>query len=129
MGKQLALAVVLAVVSSNAAARWVAVGSSDDMTFYADPATITRTGPIVQIVTLIDSKTAREGLAKPYRSARGQQEYDCEKVRERSVAVTYYSGNMAGGEIVGTSSDSGAWEAIPPDTKAEDIWKIVCSKP
>jgi hypothetical protein len=86
MGKQLALAAVLAVVSSSAAARWVAIGSSDDITFYADPATIKRTGTIVQIVTLFDSKTAREGAAKPYRSARGQQEYDCEKVRERRLA-------------------------------------------
>jgi hypothetical protein len=51
--RRLILSVLLAVVSSSAAAEWVEVGRADTITAYADPATIRKAGNMVDNVVSV----------------------------------------------------------------------------
>lgn len=48
------LMLLLAVVSSSAEAGWIAVGDGENMTTYADPTTIRKTGDRVKMWALLD---------------------------------------------------------------------------
>jgi hypothetical protein len=120
---------LLAVVSSSAAAEWITAVITENITTYADPATIRRAGDMVKMWHLYDYKTVRapDGI-KPYMSIRVQAEYDCKEVRARLLSGFFHSGNMAGGEIVYIGSDPGTWTPIPPNTIMETLWKIACGR-
>jgi hypothetical protein len=66
---------LLAVVSSSAAAEWVEVSKSETVTVYADPATIRKAGDMVKMWTLSDYKTPDD----VHRSRVYQHEYDCKE--------------------------------------------------
>lgn len=122
------LVMLLAVVSSSAAAEWVEVARSDTSTFYADPATIRRAGNIVKMWDLIDRKTPDNFNNKPYMSQRSQHEYDCKEEQWRTLYFTFFSGNMAGGNAVYIDSDPGKWAPVPPGSIAEGMWKFACGR-
>ena len=66
--KRLALALALAALSCSSAAEWVIVNDNDEYTAYADPATISREGNLVQMSDLIDLKSPR---SSPYGNQHG----------------------------------------------------------
>jgi hypothetical protein len=121
---------LLAVVSSGAAAEWVVVGSSENSTttIYADPATIHRKGDMVKMWSLVDYKTPQGSAPKPYMSMRSQDEYDCKDERARGLSLTRHAGNMARGKTVFTDSHREKWEPVPPNSVGEGLWKFACGK-
>lgn len=125
--RRAALITLLAVASSGAAAQWVEVGSNDNTTIYADPATIRKAGDLVKMWHLIDYTKARgiDGL-KPYMSARALDEYDCKLARTRMLSIAVHSGNMGEGEVLGTSTDPGKWQPVLPDSLVETLWAFAC---
>jgi len=124
------LMMLLAVVSSSAAAGWGVVGKNDGGTAYADPATIRKAGNIVTMWTLLDFKTANVEAesGNRYMSAKSQNEYDCKEKRTRRLVVSYHSGNMGDGRAVHSNSESGKWVPVPPDSGFELLWKSACGK-
>jgi surface-adhesin protein E len=123
------LMMLLAVVSSSAAAvEWVRVERNETTDIYADPATIRRRGDMVKIWILFDHKTPKVFVDKPYRSFMEQDEFDCDEERERQLAGSYHSGNMAEGDVVYTNSNPGKWSPVAPGTVGEILWKIGCGK-
>ena len=119
---------LLAVVSSSAAAEWVAVGRNETDTLYADPATIRRAGNMVKMWILFDYKTPRDVDNNRYRSTREQIEVDCNEERERTLAASYHAGNMAKGEVIHVSSGPDEWHPVAPGSAAEVMWKFACGK-
>jgi hypothetical protein len=127
--RKVMLMMLLAVVSSNAVAEWVKIGSSENITIYVDLATIRKTGNKVKMWNLLDLKSARgEDTGKPYMSAKGQQEYDCKKKQLRKLAFSFHSGNMGAGEVAYIDYDFEKWIPVSPGSINEAMWKVACRK-
>ena len=125
------LMMLLAFVSSSAMAEWVEIGSSEDgaMTVYANPATLRKVVSKVKMWDLGDYKTANDaGNGKQYMSIKGQTEYNCKEEQYRTLYLSFYSGNMGTGEIIGTHPDAKKWLPVMPDSLIEALWKFACRK-
>ena len=126
------LMMLLAGVSSSAAAKWVAVDDIETETsiVYADTAAIRKTGNTVKMWSLYDFNTFQFSLSlnKPYLSMRNQYEYDCKDKRQRMFTVSFHTGNMAQGEVIVTTTSTGNWRPVSPGTGTETLWKLACEK-
>ena len=120
---------LLAVVSSGAAAEWVQVGANETITSYADPATIRKEGATVKMRDLCDFKTVQaRPYGMPYLSQKMQREYDCTQQRARIIELLHYSENMGQGDITHSDSEPGKWEAVAAGTASKALWEFACGK-
>ena len=132
--KQLALALVLAVLSGSAAAEWECVSANKELGLdaYVDRATIRMSGSMIKMWDLHNFKTAQNDFGrfniKPFLSFKEQQEYDCKDERMRTLAVSYHSGQMGQGAVVYSKSDPDPWSPVAPGTIWGKLWKIACGK-
>lgn len=117
---------LLALMSSNAMAEWVRFGSSNNSTVYADPATIRRIGNMVQLWQMNDLETADTRTPKPHMSRRMQVEYDCKEEQSRVIYMSFFSGNMGGGDVLNAGNFSEEWQPVPPGTMNEVLFKFSC---
>lgn len=123
------LTLLLAVASSGVSAEWIALDiNSDYFVVYADPASMTRSGSKVQMVSLIDHKTALSRAGKTFMSVKAQHQYDCEGSQVRMLFSSAHSENMGKGEVVGTDYKIDEWELIQPLSIAASLWKVACGK-
>lgn len=120
------LMMLLAIASSNVLAEWreVGVDAAQQITTYADPSTIRKTGNRVQMWHLFDLKTTTNA----YRSLKVQSEYDCIQKQSRSLYTSAHKGNMGKGEVVGVESDPGDWRPIPLNSPKEYLFYIACGR-
>jgi len=124
------LLIMLAIVSSSAAAEWLEAGSNEiGAIYYADPATIRRAGDRVKMWNLVDYKTARvSSRGMPYMSMKAHVEYDCREERVRTLYYSIHSRNMARGKSVFSDDDPAKWSPVLRGTIQEDLWGIACGK-
>jgi hypothetical protein len=127
--RKVVLTMLLAVVTSGAAAEWVSVKRKETATYYADPATIRNAGNVVKMWELHDFKTAQvaDGI-KPYMSTKAQSEYDCKREQRRTLSVSSYSGNMARGKVMESATDPSEWDPVAPGSIGDLMWKFACGK-
>jgi hypothetical protein len=111
-------------------AEWVAVAKTDDqgMTTYVDRDTIRHKGNVVKLRELADFKTVQTGVDESFLSFKVQSEYDCAEDRHRTLALTYFSGNMGRGNVVFSDSDEQKWEPVQPGSVDQILWKVACAK-
>jgi len=109
-------------------AEWVFVDGNEHATVYIDPATVHRTGDVVELGVLDDFKAVQTRGADRYLSSRAQEEHDCTEPRFRLRALTNFSGNMGSGSVVYKRSGESRWAPIPPKALAKSVWKFACSK-
>lgn len=129
--RKLILLMLLAMVSSGAAAEWVRVGKSagDGFDYYADPATIRRSGNYVKMWVVYDYQTPQVVSGQQFLSTKLQFEYDCRDMRSRMLYATTHSGNMANLDVVATVNNPTVdWGPISPATLGEQLWKFACRK-
>jgi len=122
------LMVLLAIVSSNAMAGWVAIGKDETAIIYVDITTIRKNSDKVKMWSLEDSKVARIAIHKTYMSKKIQYEFDCNGEEYRVLTISFHTGNMGGGETVDSIDDIGKWSAVPPESVAERLWQVACGK-
>ena len=124
------LMMLLAVVSSSAAAEWVEVVKLEAGSLYVDPATIRSDGNLVRIGTLYDLNTPvfDQTNGKPYVSQKLQSEIDCKEKLWRMLEYSWYTGKMGEGQMVENFSDSYKLKPIPSGSAAEIMWKLACGK-
>ncbi len=121
---------LLAVVSSSAAAVWVKVSENETAATYVDPATISKADTMVKMWRLIDLRKAVSMASdKPFMSSKGQDEYDCKEERTRVLALSFYSDNMGGGEVVHFEANPTKWGPVRARSISETLWKFACGKP
>ena len=128
--KKLTLLLLL-MVSTSVFAKWTEVGGNDDQTAYADLGTIKRKGHKVKMWSLSDLKTVQifVGDNTRYLSSVVRREYDCEEEIMRRLDIHWYSGSMAGGEIVWSSTNiKNEATSILPGSISEAFFKIACGK-
>ena len=130
----LSLITPLLLTVGPAYAEWVEVGGKveegrTEYTLYADPDTIDRIEDVVKLWALMDFKTTQIVPNPPYMSVKSQREFDCTKEHMRVLAITVFSGNMAGGKAVYSSSnfnDQGT--LFEPPIVAQRLWRFACGK-
>jgi hypothetical protein len=142
MLRKIVLALILAVASGSAAAQWeqwfvprsnlsqwVAANTNGDITIYADVATIRRSGNSALMWDLTDMKSGRAiGEGKRTLSFRKEQEYDCSKQQVRTLYISWHSGNMGAGEILGSDASATDWRPVLLGTIREKLWQTACGK-
>lgn len=122
---------LLAIVSSGAAAAWVKIGRSvdDGFDYYADPATILKSGNVVKMSVVYDYQAPQMVSGRQFLSTKLLFEYDCKDMRARMLYATTHSGNMANSDAVATVNNSTVdWGPISPATLGEQLWKFACGK-
>lgn len=129
MNRKMASALLLAMLSGNVAAEWVAVGANDFSYTYVDPTTMFKAGDRVKMWHLVDFNAVQ---AKPtgqrYMSEKLQYEYDCKDKRARMLNALAQSRNMGGGVVVDGAWGQQNWEPVPPDSRLNHLWKFACGK-
>jgi hypothetical protein len=119
------LLILMLVVSTSAMAEWVAIGETEekDLTVYADPTTIRKTGNTVKMWSLDDHKMVQN---PDVISSRGLDEYDCEKKQRRPLFLAAYSGHMGKGETVLIHNERGDWNPTSPGSVGESVLEFAC---
>jgi hypothetical protein len=125
------LTLLLVVASASVMADWVVVGKAENITVYADPATMHIKGDIVRMQDLADLNSAlNTDDGKPYMSTKAQDEFDCDGGLYRTRSLFCYTGNMGKGDVVCTHSDPNheAWHQVVPKSIIETMWQLACGK-
>jgi hypothetical protein len=122
------LAMLLAAVSSNAAAAWVAVSDTNKFITFADPATISKAGNMVKMWDLLDYKAMREVEGIRYASQKSQSEYNCQKQLTRPLVLFLHAGMMGSGEQIFNSTTPDKWQRVAPGSVNEALLKYACGK-
>jgi len=95
---------------------------------YVDPDTIRRKGDLVKMWQLYDFKTVQTVAGDSYLSSKNQSEFDCTEERSRTLAYTWFSGNMGSDKPVYSNSDEGKWSPVEPRSVCLTLWKFACGK-
>ena len=120
---------VLLLISTSAWAEWTNIGNTTAIDGYLDASTIRKKGNNVKMWVLYDYKATQKQVAgKPFLSAIGQEEFDCEDEQMRTLAFILYSGNMRNGDIVHSMSSPDEWSPVPPGSIAKIYLDIACGK-
>ena len=123
------IAFLLVISSSiNAFADWVQVGSANDkkFTYFIDPSRIKVEGDVRNVWVLFNYKINESGI----KSSVALNEYDCDSKKVRTNYLIQYSGEMATGETLMTSSppkDQDYWRSVKTGTVTDAIMKAVCA--
>ena len=126
--KKVVLAVLLALAGTATLAEWEAAGFNDQLTMYADRATIRRSGSLVKMWYLFDEKAIQTVAGKSFLSSRTHEEIDCKEELSRSRSFIVHSGQMGRGQVVYSSNKLGEWRRIPPKSFMATLWNIACVK-
>lgn len=127
----LVFALLLAALPQTAFAAWVRAGGNHNVVCYADTDSITRTGNLARMKSLLDFATAQKERSvgkKPYLSQRDEREYDCHNERYRLLRFSLRAGHMFAGELVRSNADDGEWNPVQPGSLGEALWKTACGK-
>ena len=124
--KRLLMGLMLLVTAGAASAEWTIAGGNDEFVQYVDRATIRRNGNLVKMWDLMDNKTVQTDAGDSHLSSKAQQEYDCKEEKSRTLAFTWFGGQMGSGKVVFSNSDPGKWRPIEPGSIGETLWKIAC---
>ncbi len=122
------LMLLLALASGNATAKWVRVGSTDNLVSYADPDTIRKSGAMVRMWDMFDCKSVELCSGKPYLSSKERYEYDCKEERGRMLLFSNHAGKMGRGKIVESDAKPDVWMPIPRGSVRETMRKFACGK-
>jgi len=119
----------LLALSASAVAAWEAVGSGDDMTVYADRATLQKTADEARMWALLDYKTDQKDDGKAFRSAKLLHAFDCKGERAHTLYYSLHAGQMAGGVLIYSEARQGSeWRPARREVIGETLWKIACGK-
>ena len=117
------------LASTSTWAGWSVIGSTGNADVYVDSATIRQQDTLVKMWTLLDFNNIQQVAEGAYLSQAGQQEFDCDGDKYRTLSTSIYSGHMGGGQVVFSSDEPDAvWEPVAPGTVGEGFWKIACGK-
>ena len=128
---KLLIAALLTVFSTSVMAEWTRVGGNDNVTIYADLATIRKSGDRVKMWALHDFKVVQifKGNGARFLSMTTQEEYDCKEDTSKLLTANAYLKNMVAGEVV-YASGAAHGEPVPvaPGSMGDDKFKVACGK-
>ena len=125
--KKIGSILLLAAISTSAAAQWVEIASNPTFTTYANRTTIRMAGDKVRMWDLTDFRAVRASASgKEYISSKIESEYDCKEWQFRILFFSDHSGHMGEGEVVYRDPNPCRWQPVFPSTISEALWNIAC---
>jgi hypothetical protein len=118
------LTAALVLAAFPAWGKWLNVGESDRITFYADPSSAKKNGHLRRFLELMDLK---ERDLDGELSLRALVEYDCNEGRARTLSMSAYTGPMGTGMTLFNISDPGDWSTPLPGTTGDTLLRSVCA--
>lgn len=113
-----------------AQAEWLETtrSTSRGLTTYIDPTTIhiDHKHELVKMWALYDFKTVQKFHQSSYLSLKSQQQYDCTEGRSRTLAQSFFEGNMGDGDVVFADSTERSWNPVAPGSMGESLWRLAC---
>ena len=128
--KRIVLALMLSMLSSNAAAEWIRIGENGRSVAYADTA-IRRSGDLAVLWVLYDYKSIQQSprSGRRYFSEKAQYEIDCRSERARALFFTWHAEQMGNGVVVYTGRKPTEFEPTSsPGSFANTFWRFACEK-
>jgi Surface-adhesin protein E len=125
MGRMI-LAVLLAVISSNAMAKWVKVRENNETIFYYNPASVRLSGDRASLIQLSNFKEAETTGTDAYLSSKSQVEFDCKESQARRLVYSLYARHMAKGRVIYTGKNIQEWRPVSPGSPMGDYLEIAC---
>lgn len=123
---------LLAVAASSQAAdwpEWVVTNHNEAITMYADAATIRKAGGVARMWDMTDFEKGNVlGAHKRALSFKREQEYECDGQRARILYISWHSGHMGEGEILGSDRSVSSWRPVLVGTVLERLWRTACGK-
>ena len=120
------LAIFLLLLSSAAWAGWDSVGQDNAIAFYADPATIVKSGNTAKLWSLLDYKAFQRMVEVGYFSQKALVEYDCDKRQARGLSLSLHAEHMGEGKVIYEDTSPHEWEPVLPETITGMLWNIAC---
>jgi hypothetical protein len=127
--RKLLIGLVLSLVATVTLAQpqWVlVVTATDGDKTYADPSTKKRTGNVVRIWELRDSKNPVVVGGKALYSDRGYFQYDCSEGTRQYLQSAGFSGQMGTGELVGSDNRPSEKLFVAPGSVSEVLLNHAC---
>ena len=122
------LLLLLAAVSTCAAADWVRLWENDVLGGYVEAESVRKKGNNVMSRNMFDFRNPSEYNGNEYRSSLLLYEFGCAKERARSLESIFYAEGKAEGAIVDSWSVPGAWHPVLPSTPLEAFMNYACEK-
>ena len=126
------LTILLAVAGSAHAAewpQWTVTNYNEAITIYADVSTIRETGGAALMWDMTDFQTGTAlGGNKRALSFKREQEFDCNGQQARILYISWHSGHMGEGEILGSDRKTGDWRRVLVGTVLERLWRTACGR-
>ncbi|MDO9365619.1 MAG: hypothetical protein Q7T58_04630 [Methylotenera sp.] len=119
---------IVACISTPAAAEWTMIQTSDSGNMYIDFDSIQKSGDSISVSTLNDYY---ELQPKQELSSQWRELYDCKHKKFKILAVNYYAENMAKGNIVDASNLNEAdiaWSDTVMYSIGELKTNLICSR-
>lgn len=126
--KRILLSVVLASAAAGAHADWTKVDHpSKDFSLYIDRDTLKPAGVgIMQMWHMLDYAQAQQIDGKPFRSVKGQDEYDCDRQVRRDILYLWHDGPMGNSHNVKSAYKPGPWIKPEPGSPSEALLAVAC---
>jgi hypothetical protein len=129
--KNYILFLILTFTTLNVHAKWVLIGSAENVVSYVDTESYKQTGPIVRYWELRDYKEPL-GIAennKLYFSSKIKSETNCNTEQSTILAIIDYSENKGNGNIINSYDyNDKHYKHIVPDTLGYAVYKFFCNK-
>ena len=130
MKKKFYLLLALCSVTSCVHADWYRVEhSSKELSLYVDSETRQDSGRgTIVLWHLVDFKANQDFSGSPYRSIKGQDEYDCEKGIRRDVFHLWHQDSMGASTMVHAAYKPGPWTTPAQGSVEQTLMRLACSK-
>ena len=118
--------IVVIFAPSIALAGWQEIGESQQFSAYIDADTISKSGNIVRMITMLDMINISEiDGGKKYKSIISSEDFDCQDKQIKTVSSKYFSDNKGSGVEV-HNSESANWVKVSPQTIDFLSWRVEC---
>ena len=103
--------------------------SSKELSLYVDSETRLDSGRgTIVLWHLVDFKANQDLSGSPYRSIKGQDEYDCEKGMRRDMFHLWHQDSMGASNMVHAAYKPGPWTTPTQGSVEQTLMRLVCSK-
>ncbi|HEY9268963.1 MAG TPA: surface-adhesin E family protein [Methylotenera sp.] len=119
---------VLILISTPAAAEWTMIQTGDNENVYVDFDSLQKQGNLVTVTTLNDYNFKQQ---KKELSTQFTELHDCKHKKFKALALSYYSENMAQGDVIDASSFNEpeiVWSDVVKYSVGELKANIICSR-
>ena len=130
MKKNLYVLIVLCGFTGWAHADWSRVEhSAKELSLYIDSETRLDSGRgTIVLWHLVDFKVDQDFSGSPYRSIKGQDEYDCEKGVRRDMFHLWHQDSMGASNMVHAAYKPGPWTTPTQGSVEQTLMRLACSK-